>query len=67
MFGAILKKILIKTTTDKWEEKNEYIPFGEVNRKVIKLEGLSLFLDYSNLDMDERIVEDEKKIVNASY
>jgi len=69
VFGAILKKILIKTTTNKFEENgSENIPFGEINHKLIKVQGLSMFLDYfkNNEDANYRnkIVDTEKNKIS---
>ena len=66
VFGAILKKILIKTTTSQFEEDgSDNIPLQEINHKLIKIQGLSLFLDYftANEDVDFmlKMVDDEKK------
>jgi hypothetical protein len=64
--GLILKKILIKTTTDKFEEdSSDIVPLADINHKLIKVQGLSMFLDYSNtntpLDFNSRIVPEERE------
>lgn len=64
--GLILKKILIKTTTNKFEENSsDIVPLAEINHKLVKVQGLSMFLDYSNtntpLDFNSRIIPEERE------
>ncbi len=45
-FGCVLKKIFIKTTDDQFKESSDNIAAKDINHKLIKMEGLSVFLDY---------------------
>ena len=62
-FGLLLKNLKIKTVDENFKEPEEgkTIPIGDINRKILKMENFSLYLDtYEN---QKKLVEFNKKIV----
>ena len=64
-FGLLLKNLKIKTVDENFAEAEEgqTIPIGEINRKILKMENFSIYLDtYEN---EKKLVPYESKIVNT--
>ena len=64
-FGLLLKNLKIKTVDENFAEAEEgqTIPIGEINRKILKMENFSIYLDtYEN---EKKLVPYDSKIVNT--
>jgi hypothetical protein len=64
VFGLVLKKLLIRTTTNKYELSKENIPPADVNYKILQLQGLNIFLDYMR---DTKEIGYEAKILPEEF
>ena len=64
-FGILLKNLKIKTVDKNFNEpkKDEQIPYGEVNNKILKLTNLSIFLD--TFENEGKLMPYHKQILNT--